>query len=99
MMAGIDEGPRMSTCANTAPTIVPPRKNGVVNPKNISFFWSHVSHTPIDRTPENMGFYAKERNCVFTNFVDFFEKNDSGGGTRTPDTRIMIPRFLLKIYN
>ena len=26
-------------------------------------------------------------------YIDFIEINGSGGGTRTPDTRIMIPPF------
>ena len=33
----------------------------------------------------------KKEIVFFTNFVDFFETNGSKGGTRNPDTRIMIP--------
>jgi hypothetical protein len=53
---------------------------------------SHTCHTGVDETGVFMKFYTHvETWCDGWKPAVLLERNGSGGGTRTPDTRIMIP--------
>ena len=53
---------------------------------------SHTCHTGVDETGIFIRFYTHvETWCDGWKPAVLLERNGSGGGTRTPDTRIMIP--------